>query len=62
MFQSKVLANTLDVVGRAAISPNPSLDMDQVGIPESMAWKIYQPFIMRRLARMYNTGTNRVFL
>jgi hypothetical protein len=60
LFQRRVLSNTLDVVGRAAITPDPSLDMDHVGIPESKAWEIYRPFVMRRLARRYNGGEQRV--
>lgn len=60
MFQRRVMATTLDSVGRAAITPNPSLDMDHVGLPESMAWKVYQPFIMRRLARRFNTTSHEV--
>jgi DNA-directed RNA polymerase beta subunit len=56
MFQRKVLSNTLDVVGRAAITPDPAMDMDHVGLPESKAWTIYRPFIMRRLAKQYNVA------
>ena len=51
VMQRKLLSTTVDVVGRGVISPNPNLDMDQVGLPESKAWEIYRPFIIRRLAR-----------
>jgi len=51
MFQRRVLGSPVDVVGRASITPNPDLNMDQVGIPEAKAWTIYRPFIMRRLVR-----------
>lgn len=50
-MQRKLLSTTVDVVGRGVITPNPDLDMDQVGLPESKAWEIYKPFIVRRLAR-----------
>lgn len=50
-YQRKVLGAPVDVVGRAVVTPNPSLGMDQVGIPEDKAWTIYRPFIMRRLVR-----------
>jgi DNA-directed RNA polymerase subunit beta len=50
-MQRKLLSTTVDVVGRGVITPNPDLDMDQVGLPESKAWEIYRPFIVRRLAR-----------
>lgn len=62
MFQQKLLSTTVDVVGRAVISPEPKLDMDQVGIPESTAWDIYRPHIMRRLARKYNAGSHKIDL
>ena len=51
VMQRKLLSTTVDVVGRGVISPNPNLDMDQVGLPENKAWEIYRPFIIRRLAR-----------
>lgn len=50
-FQRRVMGSPVDVVGRAVITPNPDLSMDQVGLPESKAWTIYRPFIMRRLIR-----------
>ena len=51
VLQRKLLASNVDMVGRAAITPNPDLDMDQVGLPEDRAWSVYKPFIMRRLVR-----------
>lgn len=60
MFQRKLLSTTVDQVGRAAVIPDNSLNMDQVGLPEEMAWKLYRPFTMRRLARKYNTGDQGV--
>lgn len=50
-FQRRVLGSSVDTVGRATISPNPDLHMDQVGLPEQKAWTIYRPFIIRRLIR-----------
>jgi DNA-directed RNA polymerase subunit beta len=49
MFQRKVLTKSQDLSARAVAIPDPTLDMDQVGLPEKIAWKIYSPFIMRRL-------------
>jgi len=49
--QRKILGSTVDLVGRATITPNPNLDMDQVGLPEEKAWTLYQPFVVRRLVR-----------
>jgi DNA-directed RNA polymerase subunit beta' len=50
-LQRKLLGSQVDMVGRAAITPNPELDMDEVGLPEDRAWSVYKPFIMRRLIR-----------
>jgi DNA-directed RNA polymerase subunit beta len=49
--QRRLLGSTVDLVGRATISPNPNLDMDEVGVPEEEAWTLYKPFIVRRLVR-----------
>ncbi len=49
--QRKVIGTSTDLVGRAVITPNPSLDMDQVGLPEDKAWVLYRPFIVRQLVR-----------
>jgi len=49
--QRKLLSSTVDLVGRAVITPNPNLDMDQVALPEEKAWEIYKPFIVRGLVR-----------
>jgi hypothetical protein len=51
MVQRKLLASSTDLVGRSVIVPNPDLDMDQVGLPESRAWEVYRPFLIRRLVR-----------
>jgi DNA-directed RNA polymerase beta subunit len=51
MYQRRVLNSSVDVVGRATITPNPELGMDQVGLPEPKAWTIYRPFIVRNLVR-----------
>lgn len=55
--QRKLLSANVDLVGRAAITPNPNLDMDQVALPIDKAWTIYQPFVVRRLVRR---GAGRV--
>ncbi len=49
--QRSLLGSSVDLVGRAVITPNPDLDMDHVGLPETMAWRVYTPFIVRRLVR-----------
>lgn len=49
--QRRLISSPVDLVGRAVISPNPDLDMDHVGLPESRAWDVYNQFIVRRLRR-----------
>jgi DNA-directed RNA polymerase subunit beta' len=51
MFQRRVIGMATDVTGRSVISPNPKLDMDEVGLPEGQAWEIFTPFVIRRLTR-----------
>jgi hypothetical protein len=51
MVQRKLLGSSTDLVGRAVIVPDPDLDLDTVGVPESRAWEIYKPFVVRRLVR-----------
>jgi len=48
-FQKRMIGGTHDLSGRAAATPNPDLTIDQVGLPEKMAWKIYEPFILKDL-------------
>ena len=51
MMQRRLLSTTVDTVGRGVITPDPDLDMDSVGIPESKAWDVYKNFVVRRLKR-----------
>ncbi len=50
-LQRKLLAQNVDLVGRAVVAPDPDLDMDHIGIPEVKAWELYRNFIVRRLKR-----------
>jgi len=51
MFQFKLLGKPQDVTGRAVIVPDPTLGMDEIGLPQEMAWSMYQPFVMRKLVQ-----------
>lgn len=51
MFQAKVVNKPMDLVGRAVLSPSAFLDLDQASAPMDTLWKIYQPFISRRLVQ-----------
>lgn len=47
----KLLSKTQDTVGRGVIIVDPELSMDEIGIPEQIAWKSYAPYVQRRLVR-----------
>ena len=47
----KALTKTQDLVGRAVATPDSTLDLDEVGLPEKVGWTIFKPFVMRNLAR-----------
>lgn len=48
-FQRKVIYNRMNLTGRATIAPDVTLGLDEVGLPEEMAWNLYKPFIIRGL-------------
>jgi len=48
-FQDKVFERRQDLVGRSTIILNPELGGDEMGIPKSMAEKIFRPFIMKKM-------------
>jgi len=50
-LMSKMLAKPVDTVGRGVIVPNPDFHIDQIGIPEEMAWGTMAPYIQQRLVR-----------
>jgi len=51
MFMSKVVGHPVNAVGRGVIVPDSNLNMDQVGIPEDMAWPAFGPFTMRSMVK-----------
>lgn len=51
VVQRKLLGGSTDLVGRGVITPDPELDLDQVGLPEEQAFEAYRPFVVRRLVR-----------
>ena len=51
MFQYRVLGGTVDQAGLAVVTPNPSLNMDEVGMPEGHAWTLYKKFVVRKLVQ-----------
>tara|TARA_Y100001973_G_scaffold104371_1_gene174137 strand:- start:1439 stop:3895 length:2457 start_codon:yes stop_codon:yes gene_type:complete len=51
-FHKALLKRRQDYSGRSTIIPEPRMDIDEVGIPEDMAWTMYQPFVERNLRLM----------
>lgn len=51
MFQSKVVNKPMDLVGRAVLTPSAFLDLDEASVPIDTLWKVYLPFISRRLVQ-----------
>jgi len=49
--QRKVIGAAVDTVGRGVIVPDSRLKLNQVGIPEEMAFDIFAPFITRKLVQ-----------
>ena len=47
--QRKLLGTNIDISGLAVITPNPSLKLNEVGLPEKKAWDLYEPFVIREL-------------
>jgi len=57
-FQSKLMKRQQDVSGRATIAPDPTLNMDEVGVPEDMLWGMYGKFVIGRLVRKGYAATD----
>ena len=50
-LQRKVLSATVDTVGRGVVVPDPRLKLNELGIPEEMAFNIMSPFVERSLVK-----------
>jgi DNA-directed RNA polymerase beta subunit len=50
-YNGKLYARKLNLTGRGTVAPDPSLGMDEIGMPEEMAWGMYQPFITKNLVK-----------
>lgn len=50
-FNGKVISRRLDFTGRGTAAPDPSLGMDEVGLPEEMMWSMYSPFVTKNLIK-----------
>ena len=59
-LQRRVLGTATDVVGRGVATPNPSLKLNQIGLPEEQAWDVYEPFVVKRLVGAGYKATDAV--
>lgn len=50
-LQRKMVGKPVDQVSRATITVDPELGMDEIGLPESLAWTQYENHIQRRMVR-----------
>lgn len=54
-FQDKMIKKKQDLSGRGPLVNAPELGLDEVGIPRSIAWDMFKPFVMQELVRMGHT-------
>lgn len=50
-FQKRMISKPMDNVARGVIVVNPDLSLNEVGVPEEMAWSMYSPYIQQHLVR-----------
>ena len=50
-FQSKIMKKQQDISGRATIAPDPTLNLDEIGIPSDMLHQMYGKFVIGRLVK-----------
>ena len=50
-FQRRVVGTNIDVSGLGVVTPNPALKLNQIGMPETLAWNLYEPFVVRDLVQ-----------
>ena len=50
-FQDKIIGRRQDLSMRGVIIPEPSLSLDEVGLPRKAATELYKPFVVRRLVQ-----------
>jgi DNA-directed RNA polymerase beta' subunit len=51
LFQSRVVNKPMDLVGRAVLTPDSNLDINEASLPHDMVWKMYNPFVIKRLVQ-----------
>lgn len=58
--QRKVIGVGVDTVGRGVIVPNPRIKLNQVGLPEDMAFGIFSPLVERALVQRGYTPVDAI--
>jgi DNA-directed RNA polymerase subunit beta' len=51
-FQETLLKRKTDLSMRSTIIPEPSLELDEIGLPKDKALSLYKPFVVRKLVEM----------
>jgi len=51
-FQNKLVKRKQDLSMRSTIVPDPSLGLDEVGLPRAAATEVYKPFVVRELRNL----------
>lgn len=49
--QRKVIGASVDTVGRGVVVPDPRIKLNEIGMPEKMAFDVMAPFVQRELVR-----------
>ena len=49
--QRRLFSKNQDSVSRGTIIVDPELGLDEIGVPEEMAWTMYAPYVQRRLVQ-----------
>jgi len=49
LIRGRLMSKFLDYSGRSVITVNPSLGLDEAGLPVDIAKKLYQPFVIKEL-------------
>lgn len=50
-FLNKLISKKQDIAGRGVITNGPDLHIDELGVPEKMAWNIFRPFVIREFVQ-----------
>ena len=49
----------MELSGRTTIIPDPNLGVDEVGLPEEMAWRMYEPFVRQKMSRDFDATRSK---